>query len=300
MDVQRIATGSEPAGGYSAPFESPLREKIIREKQKLQGLLHRLQFLHEKDREVKKLNQNPKYIANCAYNQAASHKFKDNVEQIALEVSKFVNAFSVTENPYRHAETFKVAQAGKKSKRNAHVVRRIQELIPQILAENIGVLQRASKEVEEQDQLVVQAEREAIAAGIDLTTLTDSQPIAAVNKPTIDQDIEVWDDARVKNWIRGLYLKHEQKAERSKEKKQAIAIGIAQDLSKFAGYSQMDEGWFHLLYSSMEGSGRRWYNDACGEKFIRFCLAPQLMLLNINIKVSRKNGERSANPSKGY
>lgn len=249
--------------------------KIQQEKHVLHEYSQDSEELQRRNEKVSKLPLDPQFIADCAYNSAESIGLKDNIVQISLEASKAVNTLSIgNPDPYRNTDTFKTAQKGSKKNHNQHIVNRIGDFIPQILHENEQTLKDAFQKVEQQKQNISSTQQEALQfeQSLDFFESIYNDFFAATQtehclseKPPAVLESPIGNNINIEQFIKNMYAANEDKAKPAHEQKLEIAKGIATDLCKLANNDSQREVWIHQIYNSMDGSGRRWSNDACGE-----------------------------------
>lgn len=251
------------------------RQKIAEEEQKLQSVVHWAETLKNRNEAVGRLSHDSQYIANCAYNEAERQGLKGNVLQIAIEVSKQLNALSIiSPDPLRNTDTFKAAQKGKD--RNGHIVARIRDLIPQIFNENAQALKHANQQVQKQKKLLEDEKKEIEELAKD-QDLTSTDLLDDFNLPSTEESVgreegdpfkEYFKEATtVGEFIKNMYIRNEDKAKAKhpSDLKLEIAKEIASELCRLANDVFMRDLWIHQIYNAMDKSDQRWHNDVCGE-----------------------------------
>lgn len=248
------------------------RQKVHQDEKELQKLVEKDESLKEKNALVQTMSHDPQYIANCGYYAAEG---EDNKEKVAIAVSKEVNKLSITDvDLLRNTDTFETAQEGSKKHRNGHVVARVKELIPLIFEENAQALQQSSQQVQNQTETLDHSRSELSQAEQDLDFFDrwfapqptkHSSPLPQ-EKTTSSSHSFPFDT--IEQLIENIYVESENSAVEASNQRLEIAKGAATRLCLLAKDDSRREEWTLQIFNSMDGSGRRWFNDACGEIYL--------------------------------
>ncbi len=272
-DIANI-TASEAANYCAAQVNEKInavRQESLKKLDKTQEAIashkqaqEEMQKLETKSLEVAKLSTYAQELVNNAKNIAESKGLKGNPEQIAIELSRQVNALSIaTTNPERNTDTFMAAQAGSSRNQNKNLVARTEELITAILQENQQTLQHATAETS--------TTRTALLDQLQNPSLTDAYfeqeaRFLSILNTSIYKAPELEKKA-IDKWIQEAYVKCENGAKAASNKKFAIATGMADSIMELLQTKDTatKDYLIHTLLNSMDDSSRRWYNDVCGK-----------------------------------